>query len=63
MRVSLSLGVGLIAGIDLGNQGIVLGSLVVGLLQEGKHDVGHQELAGDLAAKAHDVGIELATGI
>ena len=63
MRVSLSLSVGLIAGIDLSNQGIVLGSLLVGLLQEGKHDIGHQELAGDLAAKAHDVGVELATGI
>ena len=54
VRVSLSLGGGLVAGIDLGNQGIVLGSLVVGLLQEGEHDVGHQELAGDLAANAHD---------
>ena len=63
MRVSLSLGVGLIAGIDLGDQGVVLGSLLVGLLQEGKHDIGHQELAGDLATKAHDVGVELATGI
>ena len=63
MRVSLSLGVGLIAGIDLGDQGIVLGSLLVGLLQEGKHDIGHQELAGDLATKAHDVGVELTTGI
>ena len=63
MRVSLSLGVGLIAGIDLGDQSIVLGSLLVGLLQEGKHDIGHQELAGDLATKAHDVGVELTTGI
>ena len=63
MRVSLSLGVGLVAGIDLGDQGVVLGSLLVGLLQEGKHDIGHQELAGNLAAKAHDVGVELATGI
>ena len=63
VRVGLSLGIGLVAGIDLGNQGIVLGSLVVGLLQESKHDIGHQELAGDLAAKAHDVGVELATGI
>ena len=41
----------------------MLGGLLVGLLQEGKHDVGHQEFAGDLAAKAHDVGVELATGI
>ena len=32
VRVSLSLGIGLIAGIDLGDQGIVLGSLLVGLL-------------------------------
>ena len=63
MRVGLGLGVGLVAGVDLGDQGVVLGSLLVGLLQEGEHDVGHQELTGDLAAKAHDVSVELATGI
>ena len=63
MRVGLGLGVGLVAGVDLGDQGVVLGSLLVGLLQEGEHNVGHQELAGDLAAKAYDVSVELATGI
>ena len=61
--VSLSLSVGLIAGIDLGNQGIALGRGLILGLKEREHDVGHQELAGDLPAEADDVGVELATGV
>ena len=63
MRVGLRLGIGLVHGVELGDEGVVLGRRLIRGIDKGEHGVSHKELAGDLAAEADDVGVEDATGI
>ena len=48
----------LVDGVDLGDEGVVLGRLLVLGGEERIDDVGNEELAGDLSAKAEDVGVK-----